>query len=259
MIEERFVKAGGRRLAVRLIAWERRPPCLVFLHEGLGSIAQWQDFPQELAEAAALPALVYERYGHGRSDPLGEPRQPAYLHEEALIALPEVLRACAAGDPLLVGHSDGGSIALIYASRAGADRPARAVVTMAAHVFVEPESLAGIRRTVAAYETGGLRRRLEHYHGDRTDRLFRGWADIWLSEAFRDFRIELSGVECPVLALQGEDDEYGTPEQLRRIAAGVRGPVETELIPRCGHAPYRQARETVLRRVVEFIRSPAGR
>jgi pimeloyl-ACP methyl ester carboxylesterase len=249
LTEDSFVIAGGRRLAVRRIDFDRAGPALVFLHEGLGSIGQWQDFPERLAQALHLPALIYERYGHGDSERLEAPREPSYLGEEALVTLPEVLEHSGVRDEVLIGHSDGGSIALIYAGR----HAPRAVVTMAAHVFVEEVGLDGIRQTVEAYETGDLKRRLERYHGDRTESMFRGWADVWLSPGFRGFRVELSGVRCPVLALQGADDEYGTPEQLERIASGVGARVETELIPGCGHAPHRQARDWTLERVKRFV------
>ncbi len=249
MTEDSFVIAGGRRLAVRRIDFDHAGPALVFLHEGLGSIGQWQDFPERLARALNLPALIYERYGHGASDPLVGPREPSYLEQEALLTLPGVLERSGVRDAVLIGHSDGGSIALIYAGR----NSPRAVVTLAAHVFVETVGLDGIRQTVETYESGDLKRRLERFHGDRTEAMFRGWADVWLSPGFRGFRIDMSGVRCPLLALQGADDEYGTAEQLERITAGAGGPVETELIPGCGHAPHRQARDWTLERVKRFV------
>jgi pimeloyl-ACP methyl ester carboxylesterase len=251
LTEDSLVIAGGRRLAVRRIDFDRAGPALVFLHEGLGSIGQWQDFPERLSRALNLPALIYERYGHGASDRLEAPRDPNYLAEEALVTLPEVLERSGVRDAVLIGHSDGGSIALIYAGR----HSPRAVVTLAAHVFVEEVGLDGIRQTVEAYESGDLKRRLERYHGDRTEAMFRGWAGVWLSPGFRGFRVDLSGVRCPVLALQGADDEYGTPEQLERIAAGAGGAVVMELIPGCGHAPHRQARDWTLERVKRFVDS----
>lgn len=249
------IRADGHRL--RALFHGMGPghlPTLAFLHEGLGSIAQWRDFPERLAQAAGCNALIYERWGHGGSDPLDGPRQPDFMAREAECALPDVLDAIGVEQAILVGHSDGGSIALLFA----AVHPERTlgVITLAAHVFVEPLSIDGVRQAVEAFETSDLEARLALYHGDNTESMFRGWADIWLSPKFRDWRIdeEIRAVEAPVLALQGADDNYGTPEQLRRIEAAVSGPVRTVLIPDCGHLTYRDGRETVMAEAVSFIR-----
>ena len=232
---------------------------LIFLHEGLGSIAQWtargSDVPARLAAATGCPALVYERQGYGGSDPLTAPRTPRYLHDEAWEVLPRVLDEAGIDRGVPVGHSDGGSIALLFAARFP-DRVA-GLVSAAAHVVVEDITLDGIRAAVAAFEApdGRLRAALARYHGDRVDAVFRAWADAWLSPRFAGFDIvgELAGVTAPVLALQGAQDEYGSPRQLELIERGVPGPVETWLVPDCGHVPHHQAAGRVLTSLAAFV------
>ena len=228
-------------------------PMLVFLHEGLGSIAQWRDFPMAVSLAAHLPAVVYERGGYGNADPLDAPRSVRYIHEEALQSLPEVLLRLQIDDAILIGHSDGGSIALIFAALW--PQKVRGIITEAAHVFVEDSTLAGIREAVNQYDSTDLPERLSRYHGSNTEAAFRGWSETWLSPAFRDWNIEeyLPGVRCPVLAIQGRDDEYGTPAQVEAIVNGVSGPAEPLIIADCGHVPHHQAREMVLAEMTRFI------
>jgi pimeloyl-ACP methyl ester carboxylesterase len=228
-------------------------PTLIFLHEGLGSIAQWRDFPSALSVATRLPAIVYERWGYGEADPLDGPRLVGYLHEEALKSLPKILQQLKITDAILIGHSDGGSIALIFA--ASWPEKVRGMITEAAHVFVEDVTLTGIREAVRVYTTTDLPQRLAKYHGANTDRAFRGWSDTWLSPAFRNWNIEeyLPGVRCPILVIQGQDDEYGTPAQVEAIVNGVSGPAEPLIIPACGHIPHHQARERVLTEMTRFI------
>jgi pimeloyl-ACP methyl ester carboxylesterase len=226
---------------------------LVFLHEGLGSITQWRDYPLAVSRAAHLQAVVYERGGYGNADPLDGPRSVRYIHEEALQSLPEVLRQLQIDDAILIGHSDGGSIALIFA--AVWPEKIRGIITEAAHVFVEEATLAGIREAVRIYTSTDLPDRLSKYHGSNTEAAFRGWSDTWLSPAFRDWNIEeyLPGVRCPVLAIQGFDDEYGTPAQVEAIVNGVSGPATPLILKDCGHVPHHQARERVLAEMTRFI------
>lgn len=244
------IRAGGHWLAAEWVGRRAGATALVFLHEGLGSIRQWRDFPAALAEATGLPALIYDRWGYGGSDPLEGPRPASYLIDEARIALPEVLSACGVSDPVLVGHSDGGSIALIYS----ASHPARAVITEAAHVFVPEKALQSIRATEQSWPE--LQPRLERYHGANAEGMFFGWSGAWLSPEFRGFNIEalLPQISCPVLAVLGEQDEYCPPEQLEKIAAGTGGRARTLLIPGCGHAPHRQAREATLAAMTDFLK-----
>ena len=254
--EDIYLIAAGHRLAARWLRPGATPASdhtLVFLHEGLGSIAQWRDFPAALVAATGLPGLVYERWGFGGSEPLVLPRPRDYLHREAEQALPEVLAACGIERPVLIGHSDGGSIALLFAA-AFPERPA-ACITEAAHVFVEEVTLAGIREAAALWETTDLKDRLARYHGDRTESVFRGWTETWLRPDFRDWDMtdRLPAITCPLLVIQGEDDEYGTPAQVEAIVAGSGGPAEALLVPDCGHAPHAQQRETVLAAMARFI------
>jgi pimeloyl-ACP methyl ester carboxylesterase len=243
------------RIAYRVIgAPAPDRPTLVFLHEGLGSIGQWRDVPDALAAATGLPALVFDRDGHGGSSRLEHERPPDFMEREARESLPALLDRLGLGPILPVGHSDGGTIALFFA--AAYPERVRALVTLAAHVFVEEETLAGIRAAVAAFESTDLKERLRRHHGDNTESMFRGWADVWLSPAFRDFSAlaALGRIRAPALVIQGEDDEYGTARQVEAIRAGVAGPIETTLVPRCGHAPHLQARAVVLPLIVDFVR-----
>ena len=248
---------GDHALRVRTLAApgdaDPRRPTLVLLHDSLGSIGVWRDFPERLARALGCDALVYDRRGYGASSPFGAaPRTPRYLEDEADV-LARVEHACGVREAVLFGHSDGGSIALVAAAR----QPdvVRAVVTEGAHVFVEERTLAGIRDARVALRTTDLRERLRRHHGDRTDAVTSAWIDVWLSPAFRDWSIEryLRDVRCPVLALQGADDEYGTPEQVRAIVEGVAGPARAALIPGVGHTPHRAAADEVLRLTVAFL------
>lgn len=261
-MEDFLVPAGAARLLARSLSWTgagtRRSPTLLFLHEGLGSIAQWRDFPRALAEWTGLPALLYDRQGHGGSDPLGAPRSARYLHREALEVLPEVLERCGVDDAILVGHSDGGSIALLYAS-AHPER-VRGAITQAAHVFVEEETLAGIRAAGDAWRNTQLPEKLARYHGARTHALFHAWHDTWLAPEFRDWNIEdcLPAIRCPLLVIQGKDDEYATKAQVEAIARQAGGPVDTLMVPHCGHIPHHQAREPVLEAMKRFALAVRG-
>ena len=247
-----FVNVASRRIEYERISIARvHRPALVFLHDGLGSIARWRDFPHRVAQAANCDAVVYSRHGYGNSDPLAVPRTARYMHDEALIALPELLDALAIDRPILIGHSDGGSIALIHAG-AGV-RPVAAVVTLAAHVLVEDVSVASIAAARTAYATTDLRARLARHHAD-ADSAFLGWNRIWLAPDFRAWNIEeyLPRIACPVLAIQGEDDEYGTMEQMRCIGAQVRD-VELLTLQDCRHSPQRDQPGAVIEAITRFV------
>ena len=229
-----------------------RPP-LVFLHEGLGSIRQWRDFPAKVAAATGCRALVYDRYGYGQSDVLVEPKRDVrFMHDEALITLPDLLRKLGVEMPLLVGHSDGASIALIHA---GANHPVRGVVAMAPHVFIEPLCLSSIVAAAEQFETTDFAEKLGRYHRDAR-KTFYGWADVWLDKNFKSWDIRddfLPQIRCPVLAIQGYDDIYGTMAQLDDLARRVRGPCELLKLKDCGHAPFREQPEKTLDAVVRFV------
>jgi pimeloyl-ACP methyl ester carboxylesterase len=224
----------------------------VLLHEGLGSVGLWRGFPAELAQTTGRRVIAYSRFGHGRSAPPPQPRTPAFFHEEALEVLPELLARLGVEQPLLVGHSDGASIALVHAAR----HPVEGLVLMAPHVFVEDMTVAGIRETRELYESGGLRERMARHHDD-PDAAFHGWCDVWLDPAFRSWSLEPDAalVDCPVLLVQGANDPYATLEQLDRIEANVRGPVERLVVPG-GHSPHLEQPEAVLEAISRASAAP---
>jgi pimeloyl-ACP methyl ester carboxylesterase len=247
-----FVTVQGRKLEVQRIAGSGRGArTLVFLHEGLGSVAMWRDFPRNAAQATGCAAVVYSRYGYGQSDVLREPRAVDYMHAEALEILPELLAELEIPDPVLVGHSDGGSIALIHA--AAHDR-VRGLVVMAPHVFVEEISVKSIAEAKTAFETTDLPQKLGRYHADAA-RTFWGWNDIWLHPDFRSWNIEgaLPRIRCPVLAIQGFDDEYGTMAQLDAIARQTGGPIELLRLAACRHSPHRDQPKVVIEAMSRFV------
>ncbi len=244
---------SGIEIYLRTIEGDGDKPCLVFLHEGLGCTAMWKDFPDRLCRMVNCSGLVYDRTGYGNSSPLCRTRTIHYLHDYALKELPEILERTIPGKPfILIGHSDGGSISLIF----GAEKPAllKAIITEAAHVFVEPETLRGILAAVGAYEKGHFRG-LAKYHGAKTDALFRAWADTWRSEWFKFWNIEyvLPSIACPLLVLQGSQDQYGTERQVETIVAKSSGQTTSVLIDKCGHAPHQEQPEKVLQILAEYI------
>jgi pimeloyl-ACP methyl ester carboxylesterase len=247
-----FVDVAGHRLEYRRLAGrDPSAPTLVFLHEGLGSLALWHGFPQRVVDATGCPAVVYSRHGYGRSDPLAGPRALDYLEREGRVGLQAFLGALAIDDPLLVGHSDGASIALIHAATGA---PVRGIVAMAPHVFVEEITIAGLRATRHAYGTTDLRARLARWHEDG-DATFHGWNDVWLDPRFRDWTIEslLPSVRCPLLLIQGEGDEYATLAQLDAIAALAAGPTEMLALADCGHTPWKDQADVVAAAIARFV------
>jgi pimeloyl-ACP methyl ester carboxylesterase len=252
-VQSSFVTVRGRRLEYRRIAASRpTTPTLVFLHEGLGSVSLWRDFPDRLAQSTGCGTVVYSRYGYGRSDVLEAPHKVDYMHREAREVLPELLDKLGVLDPLLIGHSDGASIALLYAST----HPGmKGLIVEAPHVFVEDISVASITAAKATFETSDLPARLARHHADPA-KTFYGWNDIWLNPEFRAWNIEpcLPRITCPLLAVQGVDDEYGTPRQLDAIESGVAGRVEIVKLAECAHSPHRDQPEATLAAMAGFIR-----
>jgi pimeloyl-ACP methyl ester carboxylesterase len=251
-----MVKVNGVQLELQRLpgAAGRKLAPIVFLHEGLGSVSVWRDWPAEVCAAAGRDGFVYSRRGYGQSDPIPDVRgqgrlEPDYMHREALEVLPELLDVLEVQAPVLLGHSDGATISLIHAGQF----PVTACVVLAPHVMVEDLSVQSIAQARAAYETGGLRERLQRYHAD-VDVAFWQWNDIWLSPAFRDFdiRAECRQIEAPVLAIQGEDDPYGTLRQIEGIAPTL-GPFSWQLLPKCGHSPQRDQPDRTRQLIVEFL------
>ncbi|MBN1447542.1 MAG: alpha/beta hydrolase [Bacteroidetes bacterium] len=230
-------------------------PTLVFLHEALGSVGQWKSFPYELCKATGCDGLVYDRKGHGKSSPMDKPRSADFYAEEAVCYLAGLLDTLNVRHPLLVGHSDGATIALKFA----ASFPERsvAVISEAAHVIIEDVTLDGIQEARRQYESTDLGQKLSRYHGDKTDSVFRAWADTWLSPelASWDMLGDLHGIRCPVLVVQGAGDQYGSRRQVDAIAEHVSGPAEVLWLEHCGHVPHLEKRTAVIEAFGSFIRS----
>ena len=254
------VTHAGRELQIEyqyLFAERSDAPLLVFLHEGLGSVSMWRDYPRELCEAGAFRGLVYSRPGYGRSTPrpMDAPLTLDFMHAQAHEVLPALLAALNVdtrrNPPWLFGHSDGGSIALLHAARF--PDAVRGVVVLAPHLFVEDLSVSSIAKARDAYAQTDLRAKLARHHDD-VDSTFRGWNDIWLLPQFRAWNIEreVAQIRCPVLAVQGEDDEYGTLAQIETIAALAP---QTRLLklPDCGHSPHRDQPARLTEATVRFI------
>jgi pimeloyl-ACP methyl ester carboxylesterase len=253
------ISIGGSTVEFRIYQRGGNNP-LVFLHDGLGSMHTWRNLPRDLANSTGRPAAAYSRQGHGWSDPIRHVRTPQFMHHEALAALYQFLREYEISDVVLIGHSDGASISLIFS---GEHQWASGVVLIAPHVFVEPETIAGIQHMVTRFDTGDLPQRMAKYHQD-PEATFRAWSEIWLDPRFRDWNIEdsLPNVMCPVLMIQARDDEYGTMAQLEAIERGVSGPVETLVLPDGGHSPHLAHPERVTDAITRFVnrvsRGPEG-
>lgn len=252
-IAESYVVDGKRLEALRIDARRSNVPTIVMLHEGLGSIAHWKDFPSQLAEATGAGVFAYSRYGHGNSDPLREPRPVSYMHNEAQVVLPEILEKARISRPFLLGHSDGASIAILYAGTFP-DSPT-ALVLEAPHVFVEEITVSSIAQARELYKKSDLPHRLARYHAN-ADSLFWGWNDIWLKPHFRRWNIEsfLDSIHCPVLVLQGAQDEYGTAAQIDAIRARIPATAAV-ILENCKHAPHRDQLEATLSAFNKFLQT----
>ena len=251
-----LVQVNGVGLEVRRLKvpeGRRRAP-IVFLHEGLGSVAMWRDWPQQVCVETGRDGIVYSRRGYGASDSVPNVRgsgrlAPDYMHREAVEVLPRLLERLDVSRPVLLGHSDGGTIALLHAGHL----PVSACIVMAPHVIVEDVSISSIEQARVAYENGDLRERLQRFHSD-VDCAFWQWNDIWLDPAFRkfDIRMECRRIKAPVLALQGEDDPYGTLRQIDDISP-TSGPFTKHVLAKCGHSPQRDHPTQSIKLVVEFL------
>ncbi len=254
------VAAGGKRLEYEWLGpGPAAAPTLVFLHDGQGCVDTWRDFPAALAAATGCGALVYSRAGYGGSEALPGPWPVSFMHDEARAGLPQVVAALGVRDGFLVGHSDGASISLIYAAAAGAAAAGswlRGMALEAPHVFVEPVCLESIAKLPALYRQPDLWRRMVRHHGANAQGCSESWVEVWLRPEFRSWSIAdlLPRVRCPVLAIQGDQDPYGTLDQLRAVAAGCAGPAESLVLPGCGHTPHRQQPEATLAAMSGFLR-----
>ena len=257
MRERSFVDVDRGPIEYELTVGDPARSPLVFLHEGLGSIDLWRGFPDEVRSACGDPTtLVYARHGYGRSAPAALPRPSSYMHHEADVVLPSLLDRLEVERPLLIGHSDGASIALLYAGVAGRAPNVAGIVALAPHVFVESETILGIEAARRTFATTDLSARLGRYHDDPVA-TFRGWNEVWLSDGFRSWNIQerLPQVAVPILLVQGTADDYGTLAQLDAIERGVSGRCERLVLDGAGHAPHVDAPAEVVVAIAEFAAS----
>ena len=250
-----IIDLGDQRLEYKwLRPHAENRPTLVFLHEGLGAVGIWRDFPDKVAAATGCGAFIYSRAGYGRSSPVTVPRPLTYMHHEGLDVLPRLLEKLALGPVVLIGHSDGASISLIHAG--GTPAPTvKAVVAMAPHVMNEEICVASIRQAKHAYETTDLRARLAKLHHDNVDCAFWGWNRAWLDPKFMAWNLEefLPGITAPVMVIQGRQDEYGSRIQYDSIKAKSGGPVEIVLLDECRHSPHKDQPEATLAAIAGFV------
>ena len=252
MISRLVTVPGGRVEVLDLPGDENRAP-LLFLHEGLGSVGLWRGYPARIAAATGRRVVAYSRFGHGSSDPPPARPDTRFLHEEASFVLPALRGMLGLTAPVLIGHSDGASIALLHTLSCAALRPVTGLVLLAPRVFVEEAGLRAIAVTRELFELSDLRARLAKHHDD-PDTAFHGWNDVWLDPTFRswDLRPELAGITCPILAIQGTADRYGTTAHVEAIRSEVTGPVEVLLLDG-GHSPHLDHPDTVTTAITTFL------
>jgi len=252
---EAFTAINGKKLYTEFVNEYKDRPVLVFLHDSLGSTQLWRDFPHQLAAAVQCNVLIYDRLGYGKSDPMPTHERATYYMETEADVLYEVLAKSGITDAILFGHSDGGTIALLTAAKYPEN--IKAVICEAGHIFVEDVTLKGIYEAMDAYTNTNLSQRLEKYHGDKTETLFRAWTETWTRADYRDWNIEhfLSNITCPLLFIQGENDEYGTMDQVDKTINQVSGQSEKYIVPRTGHTPHKESPELTLKVAKSFIDS----
>ncbi|MCC6691463.1 MAG: alpha/beta hydrolase [Bacteroidia bacterium] len=232
--------------------YENRPT-IVFLHDSLGCVQLWRDFPTKLAEATQCNVLAYDRLGYGKSDPMPTHERPINYLELETDILNELLTTFEINNAILFGHSDGGSVSLITANKY--PERIKAIIVEAAHIFVEDITLQGIYEAIENYKTTNLPERLQKYHSDKVETIFKAWTETWTRSDYRDWNIEhlLPKITCPLLFIQGESDEYGTLEQVEKTISQVNGKAEKYIIPNVGHTPHKEAVESVLNKVTDYI------
>jgi len=249
-----FLKLIFQKIEIQWHGKEKKNrPTLIFLHEGLGCVRMWKDFPENLSRYTECPALVFSRLGYGSSDPCPLPWKINFMHKEALRILPDVIKKAGINTYILIGHSDGGSIGIIFSGSRQA-KGLKGLITLAAHVFCEQKSVESIQQAKIHYEHHDLKQRLEKYHGANTDNAFRGWNDVWLAPGFMNWNIEkyLSRIDIPMLAIQGTNDQYGTVKQIESIEHHVKH-VKSYLVDDCGHSPHIEKQKIILPIMGRFI------
>lgn len=254
--QQQSVNIAGVRLETKRFEGDEDKPTLIFLHEGLGCVDMWRDFPERLSELTGCPALVYSRQGYGHSNPCSVPRPLTYMHVEALEVLPELQKTAGIGEHVLIGHSDGGSISLINAGGKPSDG-LRGVVTMSPHVFCEEITVRSIEAARKAYLEADLRKGLKKYHGENTDCAFWGWNKAWLNPDFINWNIEeyLPSIKVPQLVIQGNEDPYGSAAQVDAIESQSGGPARVCMIQNCGHSPHKEKPLECLEEINLFLNS----
>jgi pimeloyl-ACP methyl ester carboxylesterase len=252
---EKVIEVKGENLFIKFNNSFENKPTIVFLHDSLGSVQLWRDFPEKLAAATQCNFLIYDRLGYGKSFPMTtHKREKNYMELEADL-LNDLLSELNINDAILFGHSDGGTIALITASKYS--EKVKALICEAGHVFVEDITVQGVKDALNAYRTTNLQERLQKYHGDKVDTIVKAWTEIWLSDQFRTWNIEplLKNIACPLLFVQGENDEYGSLDQVDKTVTQVSGNSEKFIIPNVGHTPHKETPEIVLNKATEFVNS----
>lgn len=228
---------------------------LVFLHEGLGSVQQWKNFPDNLSNELKIPALIYDRFGYGKSEKIREKPMLNYLEEDAKYYMPEIFKNILKPNNklIIIGHSDGGSLAILFAALF--PKNVKAIITEAAHVFNEEITLLAVKPVLENFYKQGLKEKLEKYHGNNTISMFHNWYDVWTNPDFKNWNIEnyLELIKCPVLAIQGENDEYGSMKQIEALNNKIKSMVQTKIIKNCAHTPHFQAETTTFNLMKNFI------
>jgi pimeloyl-ACP methyl ester carboxylesterase len=258
-MEGKIIDVNGKKLYIEYNNSFENKPTIVFLHDSLGSTQLWRDFPAKLSEATQCNVLVYDRLGYGKSFSMPtHERENNYMETEADI-LNDLLNELNIKDVILFGHSDGGTIALIAASKY--PEKIRATICEAGHIFVEDVTVKGVKDALDTYQTTNLPERLQKYHGDKVPMIVKAWTEIWLSERFRSWNIEylLKNIKSPLLFIQGEADEYGTLDQVEKTISQVSGSAEKFIIPNIGHTPHKEAPDIVLNKAIEFIKEQIER
>jgi len=252
---DKVIDVKGKNLFIKFNNSFKNKPTIVFLHDSLGSVQLWRDFPEKLAEATQCNFLIYDRLGYGKSFPMTtHKRENNYMELEADL-LNDLLSELNINDAILFGHSDGGTIALITASKYS--EKVKALICEAGHIFVEDITVQGVKDALNAYRTTNLQERLQKYHGDKVDTIVKAWTEIWLSDQFKTWNIEplLKNIACPLLFVQGENDEYGSLDQVDKTVTQVSGNSEKFIIPNVGHTPHKETPEIVLNKATEFVNS----
>ncbi len=253
-----YLQIGSKKIEIQWHQGAKKEfPVLIFLHEGLGCIRMWKDFPEKLSKKTGCSAFVFSRFGYGKSDPAPLPWKINFMHEQALKTLPEIIKKAQIKTYILIGHSDGGSIGVIFAG----SRPdpkektgLKGVITEAVHLFCEKMTVECIEQTKINYENHHLKRGLEKYHGENCDNAFYGWNSVWLNPKFMSWNIEkyLNPIKVPLLAIQGKDDPYGTEKQIISMKKHVKD-IKTHMIDKCRHSPHHDQPEVVLNLMSNFI------